>query len=44
MAIAPNGIRAESSPPQPLMVNAFGPAEVEQAEAAGPGPMPSRRR
>jgi hypothetical protein len=44
MAIVPNSIRAESSPPQPLMVNALGPAEVEQAEAAGPGPMPSRRR
>ncbi|MEU1955044.1 hypothetical protein [Nocardia rhamnosiphila] len=35
-AIALNGIRAESSPPQPLTVNALGLAEVEQAEAANP--------
>ncbi|MCX0271543.1 hypothetical protein NLM24_12645 [Nocardia zapadnayensis] len=44
MAIALNGIRAESSPPQPLTVDALGLAEVEQAKAAKPGPMPIRRR
>ncbi|MEV3965131.1 helix-turn-helix domain-containing protein [Nocardia sp. NPDC050193] len=44
MAIALNGIRAANSPPQPLTVDALSLAEVEQAKAAKPGPMPIRRR
>lgn len=38
------GAVAESSPPQPLTVNALGLTGVEQAKAAKPGPMPIRRR
>ncbi|MFI2231706.1 TetR/AcrR family transcriptional regulator [Nocardia testacea] len=44
VAIALNGIRAEGSPLQPLTVNALSLAEVEQAKAAKPGPLPIRRR
>lgn len=44
MAITLNGIRADSTPPQALSVNALSLAEVEQAKAAKPGPFPGRRR
>lgn len=44
MAITLNGIRADSTPPQALTVNALSLAEVEQAKAAKPGPFPGRRR
>lgn len=43
MAITLNGIRAESTPPQALGVNALSLAQVEQAKAAKPGPCAVRR-
>ncbi|MGI5216671.1 TetR/AcrR family transcriptional regulator [Nocardia sp. CA-290969] len=44
MAITLNGIRAASTPPQALGVNALSLAQVEQAKAAKPGPCAVRRR
>lgn len=44
MAITLNGIRAGSTPPQPLAVAALSLAEVERAKAAKPGPCAVRRR